>query len=166
MTPLTFSEVDRQADITIGFFSGEHGDGEGFDGVLGTLAHAFAPPDGRLHLDADERWSLAGFSDTAVDLESVAVHEIGHVLGLGHSTVPQSIMFPTIRIGKRRLELDNDDVAGIQNLYGRNPSYNESRQTPRGPAILPETSGAAGDTVFLVGMAMAAALLASYSLIY
>ncbi|KAL8132405.1 hypothetical protein AgCh_008054 [Apium graveolens] len=44
--------------ITIGFASGYHGDGSSFDGPGGTLAHAFAPTDGRLHCDADESWAI------------------------------------------------------------------------------------------------------------
>lgn len=31
------------ADVKLGFHSGDHGDGEPFDGVLGILAHAFSP---------------------------------------------------------------------------------------------------------------------------
>jgi hypothetical protein len=36
------------------FFSSEHDDRELFDGVLGTLAHTFSPPNGQFHLDAAE----------------------------------------------------------------------------------------------------------------
>ncbi|CAK9146269.1 unnamed protein product, partial [Ilex paraguariensis] len=132
VTPLTFTETTSfyTADIKIGFFAGDHGDGEPFDGVLGTLAHAFSPPSGRLHLDDDENWVVDGnFIDapsgtSAVDLESVAVHEIGHLLGLGHSSVEEAIMYPTISSGSRKTELANDDIEGIQVLYGANPNYN------------------------------------------
>ncbi|KAK9104675.1 hypothetical protein Scep_021519 [Stephania cephalantha] len=121
VTPLTFSEADSylEADMKIGFFVGEHGDGEPFDGVLGTLAHAFSPPDGRFHLDGAEEWAVEG--ERGVDLESVAVHEIGHLLGLGHSSVEEAIMFPTISSRRRKVELARDDVEGIQVLYGENP---------------------------------------------
>ncbi|KAG8366217.1 hypothetical protein BUALT_Bualt17G0053600 [Buddleja alternifolia] len=144
VTPLTFVETASYggADIRIGFFSGDHGDGEPFDGVLGTLAHAFSPPAGRFHLDGEENWVIDGdFLNTspysAVDLESVAVHEIGHLLGLGHSSVEDAIMYPTISSGTRKVELVNDDIMGIQELYGSNPNYNGSDSsnptlTPRG----------------------------------
>ncbi|RWW10847.1 hypothetical protein GW17_00025587 [Ensete ventricosum] len=129
-TTLTFSETDSpsDADITIGFYNGSHGDGEPFDGVLGTLAHAFSPTDGRFHLDAAETWVAEGDvtqadSDVAVDLESVAVHEIGHLLGLGHTSVTEAIMYPTIKTRTRKVDLANDDVEGIQNLYGSNPNF-------------------------------------------
>ncbi|KAM7484284.1 hypothetical protein LguiA_000293 [Lonicera macranthoides] len=130
VTPLTFTETTSfpSADIRIGFFSGDHGDGEPFDGVLGTLAHAFSPPSGRLHLDGDEDWIIDGSilsssGASAVDLESVAVHEIGHLLGLGHSSVEESIMYPTISSASRKVELAGDDIEGIQVLYGSNPNY-------------------------------------------
>nr|CAB3447892.1 unnamed protein product [Digitaria exilis] len=170
-TNLKFSETSSEsdADITIGFYSGAHGDGEPFDGPLGTLAHAFSPTDGRFHLDAAEAW-VAGAGDDdvsrslsstgAVDLESVAVHEIGHLLGLGHSSVPEAIMYPTIRTGTRKVELEEDDVQGIQSLYGSNPNF-----TPTSPATSSREmdSGGAGeggrrpDGVF-VGVAVAASL--------
>ncbi|KAH1063927.1 hypothetical protein J1N35_028914 [Gossypium stocksii] len=133
VTPLTFTQVDSysSADITIGFYTGDHGDGEPFDGVLGTLAHAFSPTSGRLHLDGDENWVVSGdvtkaSVSTAVDLESVAVHEIGHLLGLGHSSVEDAIMYPSIASRTRKVELADDDIQGIQLLYGTNPNYNGS----------------------------------------
>ncbi|GAA0166962.1 metalloprotease [Lithospermum erythrorhizon] len=148
VTTLTFTETRLyySADIKIGFFSGDHGDGEPFDGVLGTLAHAFSPPGGKFHLDGDENWVVNGdFVNasssmvSAVDLESVAVHEIGHLLGLGHSSVEESIMYPTLSSSTRKVELDEDDIEGIQSLYGSNPNYNGSTTMPD---FGRETSGA------------------------
>lgn len=136
VTPLGFTEAEsfNSADIKIGFYIGDHGDGEPFDGVLGTLAHAFSPPSGHFHLDGDESWVVSGdistsSSTSAIDLESVAVHEIGHLLGLGHSSVEDSIMYPTISSRTRKVELVTDDIQGIQELYGVNPSYNGSSST-------------------------------------
>ena len=55
---LTFTKTSRNnADIKIGFYSRDHNDGNPFDGPGNTLAHAYFPPDGRLHGDDDERWS-------------------------------------------------------------------------------------------------------------
>ncbi|KAJ9135252.1 hypothetical protein P3X46_032460 [Hevea brasiliensis] len=103
------------ADITIGFHSGRHGDGSPFDGRGGILAHAFAPQDGRFHYDADEAWTV-GATQGAFDLETVALHEIGHLLGLGHSSVEGAIMFSSIPSGVTK-GLHRDDIQGIRALY-------------------------------------------------
>ncbi|XP_055806612.1 metalloendoproteinase 5-MMP-like [Solanum dulcamara] len=135
VTPLTFKETEsyRLADIQIGFFVGEHEDGNPFDGPMKILAHAFAPPTGFFHLDGDENWVVDGeilkegmSRISVVDLESVAVHEIGHLLGLDHSSEKEAIMFPTLGAGVRKVDLSRDDIEGVQMLYGSNPNNNGS----------------------------------------
>ncbi|XP_019164575.1 PREDICTED: metalloendoproteinase 2-MMP-like [Ipomoea nil] len=151
VTPLTFTETAAftDADIRVGFFRGDHGDGEPFDGALGTLAHAFSPPNGRLHMDGDENWVLdgdflssAGSVLSATDLESVAVHEIGHILGLGHSSLEGAIMYPTLPPVTRKVELADDDIQGVQDLYGSNPNPNGTLPMLT-PSNQKDTSGSA-----------------------
>ncbi|KAH0973018.1 hypothetical protein GBA52_025174 [Prunus armeniaca] len=114
-THFTFSQSNQNPDLTVSFHRGNHGDGAPFDGPGGTIAHAFAPTNGRFHYDADERYSVGAVSG-AYDLETVALHEIGHLLGLGHSSVQGAIMYPTISPGVTK-GLHGDDIQGIKALY-------------------------------------------------
>ncbi|KAJ1258802.1 hypothetical protein BS78_10G102600 [Paspalum vaginatum] len=169
-TTLNFTETAASAgdaDITIGFYAGDHGDGEEFDGPLGTLAHAFSPTDGRFHLDAAEAWVATGdvstaSSDVAVDLESVAVHEIGHLLGLGHSAEPEAIMYPTITSRTRKVDLASDDVVGIQSLYGGNPNFKGVTPAPASSWELDSSAAAASSrpwSALLAAVALTVGLL-------
>ena len=53
------------------------------------------------------------------NLLQVAVHEIGHSLGLGHSDVQDAIMAAFYRGYKPDFSLHQDDINGIRSLYGR-----------------------------------------------
>ena len=55
-------------------------------------------------------------SGSAYPIYQVAVHEVGHTLGLGHSTVANALMYPTL--WGQGPALDPDDVAGMQAIYG------------------------------------------------
>ncbi|XP_006495379.2 metalloendoproteinase 3-MMP-like [Citrus sinensis] len=119
-TQFKFSKIEdfANADIKISFESGDHGDGNPFDGrggPEGIIAHAFAPTNGRFHYDADEPWAV-GAVQGAFDLETVALHEIGHLLGLHHSSVEGAIMYPSIAAGVKK-GLHGDDIQGIRDLY-------------------------------------------------
>jgi hypothetical protein len=96
------------------FFLAAHGDKHNFDGKHGTLAHAY-PPSGHLagdiHFDAAENWNID------YDLFSVALHEIGHSLGLAHSNFYSSVMYANYR---QNTQLHWDDRKGVTALYGEN----------------------------------------------
>jgi hypothetical protein len=121
----------RSIDILFG--SHAHGDAYPFDGPGGVLAHTFYPapvnPDtiaGDMHFDEDENWQVG----SGIDLYSVALHEAGHALGLGHSTDPHSVMYPYYQ---QATGLTSDDIAAIQSLYGA-PSSEAAPAAPTSPA--------------------------------
>lgn len=120
---LRFNEVQpgQNPDFRIAWRSGNHGDGEGFDGAGNVLAHAFFPPScggpnaGDLHFDDAETWTSDPGSDGILLLQ-VAIHEIGHLLGLSHSQDNEAIMYAYY--SPDRVNLTQDDIAGITELYG------------------------------------------------
>ena len=146
-TALTFTEVtDNNADIVIGWAAGDHGDGDPFDGPGDILAHASFPnpydnSQVFLHFDDDERW--VDSETRNVDLLTVAAHEIGHTLGLAHSNDPDALMFPSYS-GPRRF-LGDDDIAGVQSLYGVASAPQPAPEAPPENATPPPTEGQDSD---------------------
>lgn len=123
---LSFSKARSAdtADIKISFGSRTHGGssertcGYPFDGKGKVLAHAFFPSDGRAHFDEDEYYTDGTSEGT--NLLWVATHEFGHALGIEHSDVRNAIMYPYYTGYVADMKLQEDDIAAIQSLYGRN----------------------------------------------
>lgn len=124
---------DKDVDIQIHFHTANHGDGYPFDGEGGTLAHAFYPHhnqglSGDAHFDDDEKFSTG--TSSGINLDWVAVHEFGHSLGLGHSNVRESIMYPWYKGYVPNIKLTNDDIKGIRALYGKPSNPQPTQPTP------------------------------------
>ncbi|VAW49198.1 hypothetical protein MNBD_GAMMA04-1923 [hydrothermal vent metagenome] len=66
-----------------------------------------------IHFSEAVFWSVDG--SFGYDFLTVATHEIGHALGLGHSEVQGALMYTDYQ-GQNTLQAD--DIAGIQKLYG------------------------------------------------
>ncbi len=129
---LDFTEVadapsrSEAADIRIGFADM----GSSGSGVLGYANYRYtsgstqtfvpnatvriADPSGMpLEARADGGFQYKGYAAT---LYQVALHEIGHTLGLGHSSDENSIMHGSLSDAGKNL--NGTDIAGIQKLYG------------------------------------------------
>uniref|UniRef100_A0A8D0BZ65 Peptidase metallopeptidase domain-containing protein n=1 Tax=Salvator merianae TaxID=96440 RepID=A0A8D0BZ65_SALMN len=151
---LTFKRLSSGvADIMISFKRGDHGDNSPFYGPNEILAHAFPPGDrdgGDIHFDEDELWTMKGRN-----LFLVAAHEIGHSLGLAHSNDQGALMYPTYSyIEPHLFQLPQDDINGIQTIYGKTDTPAKGPQTPN--ACDPHLSFDAvatlrGETIFFKG---------------
>lgn len=122
------------------------------DGAYGVLAHNFQPGTeaifgaggtiaGDSHYDDDEFWIDDPFEDGTtgfIDLFTVMLHELGHALGLGHSAVVGSVMFPFY--GGANRTLSADDIAGIVAIYG--PADVEPPAVPEPGSMVLLVSGA------------------------
>ncbi|MEO8715605.1 MAG: matrixin family metalloprotease, partial [Acetobacteraceae bacterium] len=111
------------ADIRIGWGTFSGGGGE-----IGQANYTFLTGGNAINPDAIVRMEdpsvtplVPGANGTltyqglSTTLYQVALHELGHALGLGHPTDPNAVMFPTAGTANR--DLDASDVAGIQALY-------------------------------------------------
>ena len=77
---------------------------------------------GDTHFDDDELFTLR--SHKGKNLYWVALHEFGHALGLDHTNIKGTVMFPFYKGYKDKdMVLHEDDIKGIQHLYGLLKKY-------------------------------------------
>ncbi|HUE86344.1 MAG TPA: matrixin family metalloprotease [Vicinamibacterales bacterium] len=164
--------------VTLGFL-----DRLDLDRVLGATSFLLDASTGAI-LEADVfintrfNWSVAPAGEAGrIDLESVMLHEIGHLLGLGHSALGETEMIP----GGRRVlasgavmfpiafsagtiadrQLQPDDLAGISDLY-RAPGFAETTSSISG-RITKNGNGVFGAHVTAVNLTTGE-LIAGFSL--
>lgn len=80
---------------------------EPFDGPGHVMAHATLPPHKQLCIDSSETWSPQ-------KLYSTVLHELGHILGLLHSSDPASLMYKFYRPANT---LHSSDIETLQLAY-------------------------------------------------
>ena len=122
---IAFREIGTgdSPDIRIAWTNANCGDTD----MTGTvIAHADYPPGcgfygnalpRPLHFDDQENTWCIGMVAGQLDVETVALHEIGHLLGLAHSSIASAVMFPTIGANATNRALSPDDIEGIRRIY-------------------------------------------------
>jgi hypothetical protein len=87
-----------------------------------TLGLAFLPPAfnggtlaGDIVMNTSQVWNI----NSHYDIQTVAIHEFGHSLGLAHSNITTAVMYAAYNGIKQSLH--SDDIAGMQWVYGPRP---------------------------------------------
>lgn len=90
--------------------------------------------------NADDPFSTSEASG-CFDVQTVAVHEFGHWLSLGHSSDSQAVMYPYINRSLVKRNLYWDDTMGIVYIYGSDKSIkNEGSESTTNKSMTISTS--------------------------
>jgi Matrixin/Putative peptidoglycan binding domain len=122
---ISFTEIQTEieSDISVEWRPANDPD----HSMIGSLvAHADFPPGFSmivndlplpLHFDDEEHcWTVTSAAG-AFDIQSIALHEIGHCLGLVHSSDPSAVMYPTVQPNFTLRVLQMDDIQKFRALY-------------------------------------------------
>lgn len=112
---LTRSRRLAEAEAVLSFQRLDHGTECPPFGTESTIAHSGkCEPGTFIHFDRDRLWTEDG--ERGHSLYQATLHELGHLLGLGHSTDEAALMHPAT--DRRRTNINRSDLAGLHTLYG------------------------------------------------
>lgn len=139
---IDFVEVadSTSVDLRIGYEPIDGPYGQGGEAQYMTRTHQMGVTEKKaeIRIDSLDTW-------THERIFAMVVHEIGHAIGLGHSTNSASIMLPIL--SSSHTGLASMDIAGAQLLYG--PSQTGSSPLIRGGAGADTLNGTTGNDIFV-----------------
>lgn len=137
-----FSRSDRQNTI---LFGDPHGDAEGAfscaeGGVLAIGGPYFSVAtrthNGQRYHEATEGDIVTNdgtecyFRNNPKVAQEVFAHELGHTLGLGHSSNREALMYSRAHNDGRGAQISEDDYQGVFKMYGNGAPGGPTRETP------------------------------------
>jgi hypothetical protein len=116
---IQFQEVASTASSEIDFTLGAI---DGLNNILGETSYRYSGSSfvsAAIEFDSGEGWHVSGsqiISNGAVNLFEVALHEIGHAIGMDHYNAAPAIM--NAYLNPNVTDLTTSDIDGIEALYG------------------------------------------------
>ncbi|XP_072395155.1 matrix metalloproteinase-16-like [Diabrotica undecimpunctata] len=101
----------------------------------GVLAHSYFPPVTgciEIHMNSNLTWdfSLNSTAEGRTNFFAVLLHEVGHALGLSHSSDRKAVMYPFYQA--LPTNISEDDKMGLEELYG---PITKSASIPTQPVV-------------------------------
>ena len=146
--PVVGETSDGDFENGVGFVSDVCGEAFGVNSLAVTVSwfQGTRTTQSNIHLNDALSWDVydgpyqTGQWAGTVDFRRIAVHELGHALGLSHEDDVPAIMSSGAHRGDTIVTPQSDDIAGVAALYGTGTSLAPRTPVLISPAIMPGMS--------------------------